>query len=398
MPARYRSGVLPRRVTWTALLAALVLAALAVLLSARTPEQASAAPQPCLGDVTVRDGRAVAADYMMRRDGFADEVETTGGLGKRLLRVTSTNDDRRSPGAGTLRHAVETARSEGGGYILFDLSPAAPPIALEAPLRLGPNTTLDGGCTPPHIVDESAGSAFYLDGIRNVILTRLSLTQTGFAGREEGGDCITVRGGADRLWINAVALSACRDGMIDITADEGDRRSRVTISDSEFSDHDKVMLVSGAAIEGEACFARPVREAQLQVSLLRNRFVRVAQRIPRVSGDSFVHLYGNDIAFAPRRRESGEMSGSYGALARDGGRLLSQNNRYRSLDETRRLRGVVASGPQGQGTCRGHGAARSVGDDIGPQLDVREANSSQVPVEDYGLRDRTVAWQTEQSP
>ena len=366
-----------------------------LLTTARSVDSSSLQDERCLADLTVRSGTVVAADYLVRRDGFADVANTTGGLGQRLLRVTSTGDDPRSPGEGTLRHAVETARAQGGGYILLDLPRDGATITLTAPLRPGSHVTLDGGCTAPRIVDASAGSAIYLDNSDNIVIVGLTLTQTGFADRDEGGDCITVRDGTDRLWVAYSAFSACRDGMIDVTARDGDRQGRVTISDSLFSDHDKVMLVSAAAPRGAACFASAPQDAQLQVSLLRNRFVRVAQRIPRVSGDSFVHSYGNDIAFAPRRRGSGETSGSYGGLARDGGRLFSQGNRYRSLADDKELRGVVADGVSQASNrmCDGQGAARSANDDLGPRLELRETNSNRVPGPPYTLSNLARAWQ-----
>ncbi len=371
-------------------------AALALILlgSPRSTSAALTAVQACSTGLTLRDGRVVAADYLDRRDGFADAADTTGGLGQRLYRVTSTADNVRNPAADTLRHAVEAAKARGGGYILFDLPRGSAPIALGSPLRPGSNVTFDGGCAEPRIVDRSAGSAIYLDGVQNVIVIGVALSQSGFGDREEGGDCITVRDGADRVWVSSSGFSACRDGMIDVTARRGDRRGRVTISDNHFSDHDKVMLVTAAAPAGGACFAGDVDNAQLQVSLLRNRFVRVAQRIPRVAGDSFVHSYGNDIAFAPRRRNSGELSGSYGALARDGGRLLSQANRYRSMASNRLLSGLEAYGPRrSDGACGGQGSALSIDDDFGPRLDVQENNSNRVSTRSFGLRDRSTAWQ-----
>ncbi len=379
--------------------ALLVLAALAIALPLLTTARSVDAPTPaeegCRSGLTVRDGRVVAADYLTRRDGFADAADTTGGLGQRLLRVTSIADDARSPREGTLRRAVETARAQGGGYILFELPAGAQPIVLQAPLRPGSNVTVDGGCSAPRILDRSAGSAFYLDGVENVVLVGFSLSQSGFDAQEEGGDCITVRDGTDRLWVAYLALSACRDGMIDVTARRGDRHGRVTIADSLFTDHDKVMLVSAAEPAGQACFANRADKAQLQVSLLRNRFTRVAQRIPRVSGDSYVHAYGNDIAFAPRRRYSGEMSGSYGALARDGGRILSQRNRYRSLAGGRPLRGLVAdpAGAREDMVCAGAGAARSEDDDIGTDLGLRPYNADRVSTQPYTLSNRATAWQ-----
>ncbi|MWV26657.1 hypothetical protein GRF63_01950 [Erythrobacter sp. GH3-10] len=381
--------------------ALLTLAALAItfplLSTARNAPPPQAGQGWCSEGLTVRDGRVVGANYLGRQDGFADAAGTTGGLGQRLLLVTSTADDARSAHAGTLRHAVETARAAGGGYILFDLPRDAQPITLRTPLRLGSNVTFDGGCSTPRIIDRSAGSAIYLDGVRNVVIVGITLTQTGFADQDEGGDCITVRDGADRVWVAYSAFSACRDGMIDVTAKHGDRRGRVTISDNLFTDHDKVMLVTAAAPDGASCFANGVGNAQLQVSLLRNRFVRVAQRIPRVAGNSFVHSYGNDIAFAPRRRNSGEMSGSYGGLARDGGRLLSQANRYRSMTNDKVLRGLVADGPsqKGRGICAGQGAALSVDDKFGPRLERREGNRNRVSAQSYNLSNRATAWQAD---
>ncbi|TIX50702.1 hypothetical protein [Alteraurantiacibacter aquimixticola] len=378
-----------------------ILLGLAVIAAcASVPPGTSRAVERCEIGLTIADGRVTAARYMAAMEGFARQAGTTGGVGQRLWRVTNAKDDRRSPPEGSLRHAIAGARAAGGGYILFDLPADERELVLAAPLRPGSNVTLDGGCSQPRIIDPSAGSAFYLAGVANLVLTGFAITQTGFEDLEESGDCVTVRGGADRIWFAFMALSACRDGMIDITGSEGRGQGRFTISDSRFSEHDKVMLIDGGGASGESCFALPDKPLQVQLSVLRNSFTEVAQRIPRVSGSAYVHFYGNDVAFAPRQRASGAWSGAYGSLVTQGGRLLVERNRYRSPDSARRYRATASQALERADApgCAADGALRGVANDVGEGLSVQDMRVEEVPSPTYTLAESATAWGRERAP
>lgn len=343
--------------TRAALLAALAILALASAPGgAETPtadiallDRAMAQPQArCTADgVAVRGGRVVAAEFYRAMTGFAAQAGTTGGLGRARFLVTRADDPAgRAPAAGSLRDAVARANAAGGGWIAFAPALQGQAIALSAPLRLGSDITLDGGCARPLVTGQFKGSLIYLAGSRNVVIARLALEH---AGPGTQGDCITVSHAADRVWLAFMRLRRCHDGLIDVTRDGRPGPVRVTISNNRFLDHDKAMLVTGGPVEPScALSAQPV-----QVTVFRNLFLRTGQRHPRASGDVFVDLAQNVIAFAPRQRAGGREGGSYGTLASDGARVLIDGTAYVAPAGTRRFR-IAADRVDAEtgGSCR----------------------------------------------
>lgn len=289
--------------------------------------QTSGGPAPtkaCLADgVTVNRGLVAQSSIYRAMAGYAAQAGTTGGLGRALFLVSRADDAAgKAAPPGGIRDAVARANAAGGGWIGFAPALKGKTITLAAPLRLSSNITLDGGCAKPLITGQIKGSLIYLAGSRNVVITRLSLQH---AGPGTLGDCITVSHGADRIWLGFMRLRQCHDGLIDVTRDGAHGPMRVTISHNTFLDHDKTMLVVGGPVVGPSCSlsAQPV-----QLTVFRNLFLRTSQRHPRASGDVFIDLAQNAIAFSPLRRANGKDSGSYGTLATNGAQVLIDRTVY----------------------------------------------------------------------
>lgn len=278
--------------------------------------------------VTVRDGRVVEAGLYRRMVGFAAEAGTSGGLGRRQILVWQTEDGEQP---GTLRHAVETAARSGGGWISFAPALAGKTVQVGQQLRLGPNLTIDGGCVGPRIVGVGPGALFNLRGVSNVVLSRLSMTQTGALA---DGDCVTVSQGADRIWIAHNQIRSCGDGLVDVTRPAG-RTMRVTISGNDFRDHDKAILIAGEP-GSNFCSGPPA----VRVTLFRNSFLGTVQRHPRVSGAAFVHAAQNRIRSARQRMPDGSLRGSSGIGAGEGGRVLAEDLLFEPEGGPKRLRAV----------------------------------------------------------
>lgn len=305
-----------------------MITALLAALAGPAPEAARidrlmAAPaRTCSAEgVTVRGGKVTGAGFFGAMAGFAADAGTTGGLGRQRLLVTRAEDPAGGARPGTLRAAVEQAGKTGGGWIAFAPALRGAAITLSAPLRVGSNVTIDGGCAQPRITGTARGSLIYLRGSRNVVITRLSMEH---ASPGTQGDCITVSHGADRVWLAFLRLRKCRDGLIDVTRDGVAGPMRVTLSNNRFLDHDKAILAVGGPVARDCTLsASPVR-----LTIYRNVFLRTGQRHPRVSGDVFVDLSQNVISFAPRKRADGRDGGSYGTLASNGARVLVDETVY----------------------------------------------------------------------
>ncbi|GAD47425.1 hypothetical protein NT2_01_01930 [Caenibius tardaugens NBRC 16725] len=282
----------------------------------------AAAQARCAAEGTVvQGGKVMDARIYRAMTGFAAQGGTTGGLGRTRFVVTRADDPQGKGAPGTLRDAAARAAAAGGGWIAFAPALAGKTITLTAPLRLGSNITVDGGCAAPMVTGQFRGSLVYLAGSRNVVMTRLSLQH---AGPGTQGDCITVSHGADRIWLAYMRLRQCHDGLIDVTRDGNPGAMRVTISNNQFLDHDKAMLIVGGPV-GPSC---ALSSNPVQVTVYRNMFLRTGQRHPRVSGDAFVDLAQNVVAFSPRQRAGGQTGGAYGTLATNGARVLIDGTAY----------------------------------------------------------------------
>ncbi|XP_019196990.1 PREDICTED: probable pectate lyase 5 [Ipomoea nil] len=213
--------------------------------------------------------------------------EATGGKGGKIYVVSDSSDDSAvEPKPGTLRHAVIQTEP------LWIVFAADMTIDLRHELVVSSYKTVDGRGSAVRI---TGVGCIILESVSNVIIHNLQIYNCVPSKREElglsptqrekksksDGDGITVRMSKD-IWIDHCALSKCTDGLIDVT--EGS--TAVTISNSYFSHHDKVMLLghtdSDSADDG------------MQVTVAFNRFGEgLEQRMPRCRRGYF-HVVNND--------------------------------------------------------------------------------------------------------
>lgn len=287
--------------------------------------------------------------------GFARMAGTTGGSGRTVFRVTSTDDDPGAPGVGTLRHAVEQARRSSGGTVLFDLPcDRDSTIMLRKQIMLPGNLTVDGGGGRVRIGAAMDETLFRIGAVENVIIRRLGffkeptcLVVKSGAGRcSRQADIITVLQGADRLWIAENEFRECGDGCVDVMFREpGARPTRMTISFNQFQNHNKVMLVGilGCAAERAGSPLCQLSGAGPLISLTieRNLFLNTAQRHPRTSGAVYIHSVGNAGFLRPYHASAQTVeSGVFGIASLAGGRVLSEGDFFTAEGAQMPIRGT----------------------------------------------------------
>jgi pectate lyase len=205
---------------------------------------------------------------------------TTGGDPNNVYHVTTTAGS----GSGSLKTALE---SEQDYWIVFDIgvdAPASIDLGEEA-TRIKSNKTVDGRGRDVTV----DGALEFRDGVRNVIMTDLRLTNSHGERCGQSADVISITGdGADTpgtfenrdLWFHHLDMYDGGDGLIDIRGG-----SRITISWSHFHDHAKAMLFSmeeTSELEGR----------EMEVTLHHNFFDRVSRRCPQLTRGR-VHSFNN---------------------------------------------------------------------------------------------------------
>jgi pectate lyase len=310
----------------------------------------------------VEGGRVVGSLLPAMIDGYA--AGTTGGLGHRLLLVTSDRDDhaakdgRPSPRfpaeSGTVRWAVETAQREGGGWIRFGDALNGKEIRLAAALRPGPNTSIDGGCSGVRLVAK-AGITLLTVSAPNVIVAGLSMEKDHYqdgADQERTGDAISVNQDFDRVAILHNSFRRCGDGCIDIVRrDRSGVTARVTVAFNRFEDHNKVMLVgtltcsidakSPGCEAGHKPYSGDALKPEIFVTLQANLFVRTSQRNPKVVSNALIEMVNNLVVLKSLPYADGRRSALYGAMASGGGILMARDNLFSAVDQGQYL----AAGP-----------------------------------------------------
>ncbi|CAH9114335.1 unnamed protein product [Cuscuta epithymum] len=236
---------------------------------------------------------------------------TSGGKAGSYYVVTDPSDnDVVEPKPGTLRHAVIQKRPL---WITFARSMT---IKLARELIMQSDKTIDGRGVSVHI---AGGAGITVQFVRNVIIhnvkigdivptpggwLRDSADHKGIRTGDEG-DGITIFA-SHHVWIDHVSMYNCADGIIDAVAGS----TAVTISNSHFTDHDKVLLFGANNWD-------PVDKV-MQITVAFNHFgKRLHQRMPRCRWGLF-HIVNNDythwVMYA--------VGGSAGAT------IVSQGNRY----------------------------------------------------------------------
>ena len=317
---------------------------------------ATARPTPmCAGanakawpELTLAEGRVVGADLLREIGGYAGAAHTTGGLGGRLVIVTTpadyNSDVGETPIPGSLRAAVDGARADGApAWIVFDpaLGPAAR-IEIKTTLRPPDNVTLDGTCADVTLESPDNNTILaYLDAVHNVIVARLAFHKTGYVPELHPDDdsAIRVHGDVDRIAILHNDLSECGDGCIDITTSPRQPppgRARITVAYNFIHDHDKVMLLGTftcAGEDGDQCdraYFDANRDAVpgFFLTLDGNLFLRTGQRHPRAYGRVSAHIVNNVEAFQALPRPGGRLGGTYGIFVSDDARALIEHNLF----------------------------------------------------------------------
>jgi pectate lyase len=197
-----------------------------------------------------------------------------GGKNGPIYTVTSNGDDLQNPQPGTLRYGVTRT---GPLWIVFAKSMS---IELKGELWVTAHKTIDGRGAEVHI---TGGSQITVQQTNNVILhglfihdikpsgpatIRASPTHVIHRGVSDG-DGIHVWG-SKNVWVDHVYLARATDGLLDITRGS----TMVTVSNSVFQQHNKVMLLGAAPTH---TFDRAMR-----VTVAFNNFgAGLIQRMPR---------------------------------------------------------------------------------------------------------------------
>jgi pectate lyase len=326
---------------------------------------------PADAGLTVENGVAKASTLLDDMAGFAKLADTTGGLGRPVLTVTSTADGPPPFGmpapAGSLRATAEQARKSGGAWIVFspELGPS-PRIDLNRTLKVPGNTTIDGGCGHVTITTTDPYTILAVgDGQSNIVVTRLYLEQRPPIVSEDG-DCMTVTHDVDRVWIAHNALRKCGDGLIDIVQKAPGPAARITVAYNRFSDHDKDMGIGNCpAIAMPESHCNDVAtlpwswDKGLQVTLQDNLFAGTGGRHPRIAGLTYVHMIDTVVGYQRALRSTGKFGIAYGTYVGGGARFFPQNDLYVSLDGADKgaifsaeTPGVSAEGKDGPASMR----------------------------------------------
>lgn len=206
-----------------------------------------------------------------------------GGKNGPIYTVTSNADDTKNPQPGTLRYGVTR---NGPLWIIFAKSMT---IQLKGELWVGAYKTIDGRGAEVHI---TGGSQVTIQNTNNVILhglyihdikpsgpstIRVSPTQVVNRGVTDG-DGIHIWGSHD-VWVDHCYLAKATDGLLDVTRGS----SMVTVSNSLFENHNKVMLLGASP---DHTFDRAMR-----VTVAFNNFGQgLTQRLPRYA-TTFTSMY-----------------------------------------------------------------------------------------------------------
>ncbi len=301
--------------------------------------------------LSVRDGRVTAADLIGEIGGYAGAAGTTGGLGGRLLVVTTNADydpARERPIPGSLRFHVDSARRNNeAAWIVFDPALGSNTrIELKATLRPPSNITIDGSCADVTLeapLDSRTINLYIYSGVQNVIVARLAFRKVGSVAVQPPS-AIHVNGNFDRIAILHNDLSNCGDGCIDITVSPNKPMplpARITVAYNFFRNHNKVMLFgtfSCPQVDGlnrcghDYTTANQHEPAVLYLTLDGNLFLQTGQRHPRVFGRVLAHITNNFVAFQSQLQGSAQPGSSYGVFVSNAARALVENNVFLPID------------------------------------------------------------------
>ncbi|KAH7690617.1 Pectate lyase protein [Dioscorea alata] len=272
---------------------------------------------PCLTGNPIDDcWRCTGTDWRADRQRLADcgigfGRAALGGKSGQFYVVTDSSDpDPVNPPPGTLRYGVI---QDVPLWITFATDMT---IRLAEELLVNSFKTIDGRGANIHI---AGGACITLQYISNVIIHNINIHHCVPAGHSNvrsspthygyrtlsDGDGISIYS-AREIWIDHCSLSYCTDGLIDAIMGS----TAITISNSYFSHHDKVMLLG----HNDAYIA----DSGMQVTIAFNHFgEELVQRMPRCRR-GYIHVVNNDFT----RWEMYAIGGSANPT------INSQGNRY----------------------------------------------------------------------
>ena len=242
---------------------------------------------------------------LAERVGFGRRA--AGGDPTNVYRVTTNA----ASGAGSLRTGLESAEDY---WIVFDIgATSAATIDLgEDPVRILSNKTVDGRGRDVTI----DGALEMRNGVRDVILTDLRLTNSHGRRCTQEGDVLLIRGAGAAtpgafenrdIWIHHIDFFEGGGGLFDVRGG-----SRITVSWSEFREHSKRLLLSQAA-------ADEIEGREMEMTFHHNYFNRLSRRGPRLT-------YGRAHYYNNYQYEWWE----YGAASVFEAQFLSENNIYQA--------------------------------------------------------------------
>ncbi|KAM0042629.1 putative pectate lyase [Helianthus debilis subsp. tardiflorus] len=210
-----------------------------------------------------------------------------GGKGGQIYIVSDPSDgDPENPQPGTLRHAVIQSEPL---WIIFARNMH---INLKTELIVSSAKTIDGRGAIVHITGRGC---IVIEHVGNIIIhglyihdcessgnAKIRVSPTDVVGRgKSDGDGLTIKG-VRNLWIDHCSFARCKDGLVDIT--EGS--TAVTVTNSYFTEHDKVMLLGHSDDY--------LVDAGMQVTVAFNHFGKgLVERMPRCRHGYF-HVVNND--------------------------------------------------------------------------------------------------------
>ncbi|KAI5074399.1 hypothetical protein GOP47_0010360 [Adiantum capillus-veneris] len=213
--------------------------------------------------------------------------DAVGGRdGEYYIVTDASDDDPVSPKPGTLRHAVIQSEPL---WIIFDSDMN---IVLKEELLMNSYKTIDGRGHEVHI---SHGPCITVQFVSNIIIhgihvhdckpagnamVRSSPTHYGYRTISDG-DGISLFGARD-VWVDHVSFARCTDGLFDAIMGS----TAITVSNSFFTQHDKVMLLSHSDDY--------MADKTMQATIAFNHFGEgLVQRMPRCR-HGFFEIVNND--------------------------------------------------------------------------------------------------------
>jgi pectate lyase len=316
---------------------------------------------PGTAPATQADPVSVRLDVESQFLGFAGTQGLTGGLGKPVVLVTTTDDS----GPGSYREAL----TGGDRIVRFDPSLDGETIHLRSPVAAtGDDLTLDGSGVDVTV----SGHATRFSGT-NIVVAGMAFRDNDDV---ESVDAITFRD-ADETQIAGVfgnRFEHAADGLVDVIWNGG-HDVHLTMCGNSFAHHDKAVLIDSGDDEREG--------GTYHVSLCHNTWTDVYQRTP-LSRRALVHQFNSlfERYGKPDGNGGGSKAGGHGS---DGSQhLLEHNIAVPRQAGERTFDGTTVTDPRAEWAGTQHGsdaAVRTIGTLLGSLDGVMASELTERPSE-----------------